>query len=57
MKKHPIVAFLGIILITGWLSQFALNQSTPVYEWDFGDGSPKDSSQNPVHTYTSGSDL
>ena len=53
MKRLKVIAFLGLILMAGFLSQYVLNQTTPVYEWDFGDGSAKDGSQNPVHTYTS----
>jgi PKD repeat protein len=52
MKKPKMMAFLGIILITGWLAQFVHNQSNLTYEWDFGNGSPKDSRQSPTHTYT-----
>jgi len=28
------------------------NGTSPTFTWDFGDGSPTDNTQNPVHTYT-----
>jgi hypothetical protein len=44
------VAFQGAYLPSGCTG-------TPTFEWDFGDGSPHSTEQNPSHTYAFGGDL
>lgn len=41
-------------LVTGFGGPFTVTTNGPgaQYGWDFGDGSPIDTTQNPVHTYT-----
>jgi hypothetical protein len=44
------VAFQGAYLPSGCTG-------TPTFDWDFGDGSPHSTEQNPSHTYAFGGDL
>lgn len=53
---QPIAGFFNSTVCAGASVSFTDTTigSPNVWEWDFGDGSPVDNSQNPSHTYTLG---